>query len=114
MFFQWPEEPFLQTWQWLEESQIMLCHICDYIYYGHLESLEYLGGAQTPVRHKGKLLNTYWKKSELLTSINRSQSGIQLLTAVNNISFSNGTLQFLPATWHPLAVETLLLRSCTF
>jgi hypothetical protein len=53
MFFQWPEEPFLHTWQQLEESQITLCHICDYIYYGHLESLEYLGGAQTPVIHQG-------------------------------------------------------------
>jgi len=88
----------------------MLCHICDYIYYGHLESLEYLGGAQTPVGHKGQLLNIYRKKFELLTSINGSQSGIQLLTAVNNISFSNRALQFSSATWHPLAVETLLLR----
>ena len=61
-----------------------------------------------------KLLNIYRKKSELLTSINRSPSGIQLLTAVDKISFSNRTLQFSSATWHPLAVETLLLRSCTF
>ena len=61
-----------------------------------------------------KLLNIYRKKSELLTSINRPPSGIQLLTAVDKISFSNRTLQFSSATWHPLAVETLLLRSCTF
>ena len=88
----------------------MLCHICNYIYYGHWESLEYLSGAQTPVEHKGQLLNIYRNKSELLTSINRSQSGIQLLTAVNNISFYNRTLQFSSATWHPVVVETLLLR----
>ena len=58
-------------------------------------------------RSRGRLTHVLHKYVTVLQTLT-------VLTAVDKISFYNGTLQLSSATWHPLAVATLLVRSCTF